>query len=94
MIYSKIANMAGIPALTIPNSENEKTIEQTRDSRTSNGRSWDRVARRTVPVHTIGKSWTDSSGPWIPGKTGLMIHAKWWDDTRVLAFGKLLQSRL
>ena len=52
MIYSKIANMAGIPALTIPNSENAKTIEQ----------------------------------------TGLMIHGKWWDDTRVLAFGQVLQN--
>ena len=54
MIYSKIANMAGIPALTIPNSESKTTIEQ----------------------------------------TGLMIHGKWWDDTRVLAFGKLLQNRI
>lgn len=54
MIYSKIANMAGIPALTIPNSENTTTIEQ----------------------------------------TGLMIHGKWWDDTRVLAFGKMLQERI
>ena len=54
MIYSKIANMAGIPALTIPNSENRTTIEQ----------------------------------------TGLMIHGKWWDDTRVLAFGKMLQEKI
>ena len=45
--------MAGIPALTIPNSLNETDIEQ----------------------------------------TGLMIHGKWWDDTKVLAFGQLIHEK-